>query len=322
MWPFSRKPRSEKSAPSARVPEPSALRPMSRQARQPPISIQWGKPANTEPEGAEPARFSPITLSLLQLPAEGRVPVVGESYYQQALRFVTRGATSGNTFDDHIPVTAALVPEPYNPWDKTAVRIDVVLGQQSVKVGYLSRELARLYHAELIKILHSGRMGTCPGRITGGGRKYYGIYLHLSDPRSLRIANGSEHPAIAQEQDGVAILHGERTCAVTQGGKHQDVLQRYAPADRQGRQSVTASLHFCVIGSGKYRGKQAIEVRLRGRRIGQLTYATTLRYRGIVQEIIDRGSTATCQASIRNTDKGIQVELLMPSDPDHKPSFN
>jgi hypothetical protein len=39
----------------------------------------------------------------------------------------------GYGFDEHLSGTAVLVPEPENPHDSNAVRIDVLVGGQSLK---------------------------------------------------------------------------------------------------------------------------------------------------------------------------------------------
>jgi hypothetical protein len=233
-----------------------------------------------EDQGETPS-FSRVTLQLLPLPDDGRVGVVGESHYQQALSLVCQGKISGDDFDSHIPVTAVLVPEPENAWDENAVRIDVRIGDRTVKVGYLSTEIAQKYQPELLKLRDKGFLCTCPARIAGGGDKNYGIYLHVIYPENLLIVSGSEDSAIAKEHNGTALLRNDWSCTVTGEEDHQDTLIRYAPKGTQEFREVTASLAFCKIKKGKYKGHDAIEVRLGAERIGQLTYAMTRRYGAI-----------------------------------------
>jgi hypothetical protein len=75
---------------------------------------------------------------------------------------------------------------------------------------------------------------------------------------------------------------------------------------------VIASLGLCTIKGGKYKGQTAIEVRIDGQRVGQLTYAMTQRYIDVVTPLLDRGLLVTCEALTLRSDKGIQVELLVP----------
>jgi hypothetical protein len=66
--------------------------------------------------------------------------------------------------------------------------------------------------------------------------------------------------------------------------------QRHDPRHRAGHAlSCTpfpeepANLEFCTIAKGKYKGQRAIEVRLDGRRVGELTRAMSERYEATVQ---------------------------------------
>lgn len=347
MWPFSRKSRHSASAPPA---EPNRWRSQQLQRPLQPIQHRSGPgldrhirvvigddlhirrhPANPDGEEevdlddwedeyqGEPPSFSRITLQLLPLPDDGHVAVVGESHYQQALSLVCQGKVSGDDFDSHIPVTAVLVPEPENKWDGNAVRIDVRIDDQTVKVGYLSSEIAKKYQPELLKLRDKGFLCTCPAYVAGGGDRNYGIYLHVIYPEHLPVATGSEDSAIAKEHNGTALLRNDWSCTVTKEEDHQDALRRYAPTGTQESRAVIASLGFCVIKNGKYKGHDAIEVRLGADRVGQLTYAMTRRYADIVSSVLNRGLVPTCEAITMNTPKGVQIELRMPQDPARNP---
>jgi hypothetical protein len=111
MWPFSRK-RTKSASASPR----EALATVQRVVHEPRNSIT---------SRAESPTYSHIALALLPLPETGHMSVVGESHYQQALHIVARGQAAGNTKPQHIKVTAALIPEPENAWDRKAVRVDV-----------------------------------------------------------------------------------------------------------------------------------------------------------------------------------------------------
>jgi len=215
------------------------------------------------------------------------VPVAGESHYQRALYLAASGRAAGDAFDQHIGVTAVLVPEPTNKWDRKAVRT-----------------LAR-----------QGVLGTCGARIAGGGAKVCGVYLHLATPRDLRFANGTEDPIVARESNGSALLRSDWSCTVTKEENHQDVLARYAPRNAAQPREVIASLGFCKIEDGKYKGLDTMEVRIDGHRIEQLTYAMTQRYGAIVRSPLSRDLVITCEAVTTRTARGVEVELGMPADP-------
>lgn len=261
-----------------------------------------------------------VTLRQVALPERGRVRVVGESHYQDALRLAAGGRAAGDEFEEHIAVTVALVPEPENPWDGNAVRVDVAVGSLMRTVGYLPGDIAPEYQPELLALRGMGIAGTCAGRIAGGGRKSYGIYLHLASPRDIRVARGAEDAVVAESGDGVVLLRNDWFCTLTREEHHQFVLIRYAPSGPNQARDVIASLGMCVVGTGKYRGSEAIEVRIDGHRVGELTHAMTERYRPIVAPLLARGVLVTCEATTTMTAKGVQVELRMPVNPQLLPS--
>lgn len=301
MWPFSRK--------GTR----SAVNAAARQSR-PQATVQHvvHEPRNSTTSRAESPTYSHITLKLLPLPETGRVSVVGESHYQQALHLVARGQAAGNTMAQHLEVTAALIPEPENSWDRKAVRVDVVTGKRTVKVGYLPREVAAKYQPELLALRKQGRLGVCAGRIAGGDKKLYGIYLHLGAPAEVGATIGTQDPTIAEKTSGSVLLRSDWTCTVTKEADHQEMLSRYRPNSPTRPRELIASLGICKIQSGKYEGQDAIEVRIDGHRVGQLTYAMTQRYIDVVTPLLNRGLHVTCEAMTLRTDKGIQVELRLP----------
>lgn len=102
------------------------------------------------------SRRAPTTHEWPEL-GEYEFEVVGESYYQDALRSLHSSASDGI-------VTALLVPDDANPHDNQAVRV-VVEGQT---VGHLSRQDARSFRRRLAAFQLSGAVSTCKARITGG----------------------------------------------------------------------------------------------------------------------------------------------------------
>lgn len=102
-----------------------------------------------------PASAAGATMASFTRPIE----VVGESNYQSALLAAAGGKTAdGPARTEHL---ALLVPEPSNPYDKNAVRVEI----GGRLVGYLSRAVARELSADLRRI---GTPLACHARITGG----------------------------------------------------------------------------------------------------------------------------------------------------------
>lgn len=246
------------------------------------------------------------------LSEDGRLAVVGESHYQAALRNAVHGRAAGADFDEHLPVTAVLVPEPSNPFDPNAVRVDVRSDAGPATVGYVAREMAVHYQPALLA-LDTNHYGTCPARITGGGEKYYGIYMHLAGPELMLFANLIGSGAAGEaEPSRMTTLPPEVQCTVTGEEHHQDRLLSVAPRNPNEVTRVLVTLSYCQIVTGRYRGEQAIEVRLDGERVGQLTRAMTQRYAPYVDDIARTGRIPAAEAVVVSGSRGIQVELRMP----------
>ena len=105
---------------------------------------------------------------------EFKLEVVGESYYQDSLTILAQ------RYGIKKDVTARLVMEDENPKDKNAVRVEIDGNQ----VGYLSKEVAKIFRGILIDNKHPHGIGECQARIFGGyvkdGKKTsYGVWLDI-----------------------------------------------------------------------------------------------------------------------------------------------
>lgn len=114
---------------------------------------------------------------------------------------------------------------------------------------------------------------------------------------------------------GLVMVGGDAPVTVTREEHHQDVLAGYAPAPG-GERRVAVELTWCAIRSGKYKGQRAIEVRLDGRRAGELTYLMSQRYGPLVAHLNTHASRAGCEAVVTRDAKGLQLSLRLPRDPD------
>lgn len=158
-------------------------------------------------------------VEVLQLPDDGRQQVVGEHFYQTALKRICRGKTVPRAGDagcwgNSLPATARLVAEHDNPHDRTAVRVEV----QGLTVGHLPREDAAVLHRYLAVAQEAGRHAECEGRIVIASNGDYSIYLHLADLDSVAFA---------------LRLHGNEAT--------MDDLWQTEASDKEGRQRVSAT---------------------------------------------------------------------------------
>lgn len=184
-------------------------------------------------------------------------------------------------------------------YDSNAVRVDV--GGRCV--GYLARGDAEAYQPRLLDMARRGIVAVCPGRIMGGGSRYYGIHLHLAAPEWFQLAN---------DIGDVVMLEASRNVTVTGEGEHQEPLRRYAPADGTPFVRVFATMRFCTIVSGKYAGERAVEVCVDGHRVGQLTRRMSERYERPVEIASQRAQAVACEGLVVRSEKGLELELRLP----------
>ena len=97
------------------------------------------------------------------------INVAGESHYQDALRELAGDET-------RLEATAALIPEPDNPHDANAVRVEI----DGKKVGYLPRDVAPAYGPLVREPTERGRTAVCDAMVSGRDG-IYGVFLKLPE---------------------------------------------------------------------------------------------------------------------------------------------
>lgn len=90
--------------------------------------------------------------------------VVGESKYQENLEAVCGGRTEEGV---NRLVSARLILEDSNPYDRDAVRVEV----SGRTVGYLNRQDAKAYRQYLQKTGAARAIGVCNAQIRGGWKR-------------------------------------------------------------------------------------------------------------------------------------------------------
>jgi hypothetical protein len=118
---------------------------------------------------------------------------------------------------------------------------------------------------------------------------------------------------------GLEMLAGEVYVTVNHEKHHQYALERYRVAPG-GRRRVAVELGWCVIREGRHSGENAIEVRLDGRRIGELTFLMSQRYAPVVKRLVESGGRPGCEAVVQRTTKGLAVMLRLPRSVEEAPA--
>lgn len=104
----------------------------------------------------------------VDISGEDRIEVAGESFYRAALdRLVVSGAQSR-------ALAATLRPEPDNPYDRNAVRVEI----DGEMVGHLPRELAALSAGQIAALI-DGAPPTARAEIRGSGDSEFGVGVVL-----------------------------------------------------------------------------------------------------------------------------------------------
>lgn len=262
---------------------------------------QTQAPARTTSRRTAPSKWvpTPVVGTFVPLSTDGRLSVVGESHYQSALQAVV-GGRDAYGFENAVAARAVLVPEPDNPHDRNAVRVDI----DGRPVGHIAREQAVAYQPPLLDLKADGLFGTCPAYICCGDEGIYGVWLNLSSPDRLLPVNSA---------DGLHLLSGSWPVTVTREEDHQDSLQQVAKLGRGSEHlTVFAALDVCSVDKGKHKDLATVEVRIDGARVGELTRLQGERYLPIVQPLLDQGLHPGCEASVIHGSKGWQVELRLP----------
>lgn len=231
--------------------------------------------------------MSPTPLRLRRLSADGELTVVSERRHRKALEDAARVGV----------LTATL-----QPTGRTiAVYVSTQTGQ--AQIGRLPDEQDAAYRLTLDWLWRNGSMGFCQVIVTRtptGPR----ARLRLGPPDSVLIENDST---------GLVMLEPDVTVTVTGEERHQRQLARYRPQAHE-RRRVVVELGWCTVQSGKYRGQRAVEVRLDGGRVGQLTYLMSQRYGPAVHRVTAANRRPGCEALMFHGKRGVELELRLPRE--------
>lgn len=111
------------------------------------------------------------------VPSDGDAyEVVGESRYQDGIRRVLR-EYDADLDPSHFSVM--LIPEPLNPVNRNAVRVDLFYNEAVEKCGYLPRERAYQWHGLLLRNADQGFVTVMTAKVFGGTpqKPLYGVWL-------------------------------------------------------------------------------------------------------------------------------------------------
>lgn len=266
-----------------------------------------GKAARSSPSEAQseeahkehyPPRPADVALEAWG-PATTAMEVAGEAYRPDAFMRLFHGLPLHSPDGVELELPAALVPDPANPYDSSAVAVWV--GNEHV--GYLDRPTAARWHPHLAALSARNEHLTVPCRIWAadrGGRVAARVTLQLPAINALRPVNG-----LPSEPFAVLPIGGRMQ--VTGEDQYMDVLAPYVTG---GDQVVAATLH--AITEVRPRSRfEAVEVRIDGERVGVLSKAQSENMLPVVKHLEARGKLAVARAVVRGNTLKADVVLFV-----------
>lgn len=227
----------------------------------------------------------------------GTQDVVGEFAYRENLKALVRELQI--PANEEAFFTAELVPEPDNPHSPSRVAISV--RRNDKVIGYIPEGDAETYQ-QIRRVVASDLTPVCTTRIWyyedyDGDNQYY-LRLCLRAPESLLPLNDPPY-------EEWALLPYGNVSQVTKESDHLDVLLDYVPPTGVGQLLVT--LHLVTAGvRTKY---EAIEVRIDGERIGELTKQTSAKFASAVRYFDEQGVSTVALATIKGSSLSAEVTL-------------
>jgi hypothetical protein len=222
--------------------------------------------------------------------------VVGESHYFDALRSVV--ATRDRRATGEMMVQAVLVPEPANRHDPNAVAVTI----EGRLVGYLPREDAPAYATVLGPLASRGLFARLAARLWWEGVRdgdwLASVSLDLAPADVLLPVNSIPLGGVEIPQGGAMQVAGEDA--------HLDVLTPLL-GTRQ-RVAAYASLHEITERRPRSE-RQVLEVRIDGRRVGQLTPAMSEHLLALIRHADGLGLALYVRGHVRGN--ALKAELTI-----------
>lgn len=239
----------------------------------------------------------------------GMMNVVGESNYQPAIRKACDWQPGTDTLFDCF---AQLVPEPTNPYDPNAVRVDI----EGNCVGYLSRADAVELRPVIMRAISEQGSGLVRAVIAGraeGDTDNLGVFLDLTIDRETASAEPDAARQIREQDMDWSRFDDHRRVRVVGHQYHQPALLKASEHVIQSdgdRCETTATL---VREPTNDHDPLAVQVMVNGERVGYLKSGSAKRYNKRVEALEDEGKHPTYPLLIRVQSPGVlQAHLQIP----------
>ena len=272
-----------------------------------PVSTAQSLPGPPRPPSApihaNAIRGLPLEYRFISSAGWPNVEVAGESHHEAEI-VAALGRRPRIDEEVELTVDAVLVPEPDNPFDANAISVRI----SGKVVGYLERDAAPLYKPHIDRITASGHIPVTSARLWAvmrrswddtANRLHSNVRLSLAEPHLLIPRNDppAESYSVVPWGSGLQVL-GE--------DKHFDVLAPHVTDEGRGLLLVT--LHRVTIPKGRATA-EIVEVRVDGRRAGQMSGVSSMHFLPIVDHLEVKGLTAAAWSHIKGS--GLAAELVL-----------
>ncbi|MBN9624391.1 MAG: hypothetical protein J0H06_15845, partial [Actinobacteria bacterium] len=160
----------------------------------------------------------------VDITGDDRIEVVGESFYRAALGRIAAAAGPSRV------VSASLVPDPSNPYDRNAVRVEI----EGELVGHLPRDLAALVARSIAELARQGPV-TTKAELRGDPDSDLGcgVALWLEAGRlGLVVEDGEDEDSVFDVPDMVSAMVNPLAEGATGQLKSETVERRRPTVER------------------------------------------------------------------------------------------
>jgi hypothetical protein len=249
--------------------------------------------------GSSAKGFYPVSLGRSEWP---NVEVVGEHAYGAGIRAALRanGALTARRSEGEVEgLQVELIAEPDNPYDSNAISVR----WKGHVLGYFSREDALRYAQPVRRIIASGFVVAATARIWAydeGERLRARVTVAMPEPGLIAPLN--EAPTGEN-----TLLPWGSAIQVLKEENHFDVLFSHVPSDGVGLLFVSLHKEIYTLKNGTQR--PFVEVRLDGKRVGELSNVTSAHLLPLLEHTEGVGETALTYARITGSALAAQLVL-------------
>jgi hypothetical protein len=231
------------------------------------------------------------------------IEVAGEAHREdEIIRALGRSPGIDEEIEENL--TAQLVPEPDNPYDKKAISVRV----NGQIVGYIERDQTAPYLNSIHRIAASGHTAITNARIWAVKRRNWDGEVSFYSRVSIAMPwQGKATPVNNPPTTPYSLLPWGGALQVSGEEHHFDVLKPLVPKDGEGLLLATMHKTETTLKNGTV--KAIVEVRVDGKPIGELSSTTSRHFAPTIDHLSERGMSLLVWARIKGSPVGAEVKI-------------